>query len=82
MNETVRAVGRAVRAGLKAASEAPSSRKFQAGGKGVVCTQCGSDRFHHYGAGGWSYSGYGLECANCSHIEYFGKRPKGAKDGA
>ena len=82
VNKRIDAVGRAVTAGLKAASEASNSKRFHAGGKAVVCTQCGGDKFRRYGVMGSSFGGYGLECAHCSHIEYFGRRPKEAKGGA
>jgi hypothetical protein len=47
----------------------------------VVCTQCGSDGFHRYGPIGVTFGGYGLECSNCTHIEYFSKRPKAVEEG-
>lgn len=76
MSNTVNAVRRAVKAGIKAASGAPSTYKYQAGGKTVICTQCNTDGFQRYGPLGATFGGYGLECSNCSHIEYFGKRPQ------
>jgi hypothetical protein len=82
MNKTIRAVRRGVKAGLKAASGPPSRQRFQAGGRPVVCTQCGNDGFHRYGPIGVTFSGYGLECSNWTHIEYFSKRPKEVEEGA
>jgi hypothetical protein len=82
MSKTVNAVRRAVKAGFKAASGAPSVQRFQAGGKPVVCTHCGAEGFQRYGPLGATFGGYGLECSSCSHIEYFGKRPKEVEDGA
>jgi len=82
MSKTVNAVRRAVKAGLKAASGVPSPEKFRAGGKTIICTHCGSDDFEPYGPLGATFGGYALECSKCSHIEYFGKRPKEVEDGA
>jgi hypothetical protein len=82
MSKTVNAVRRAVKAGIKAASGAPSGHKYQAGGKTVVCTHCSSDGFQRYGPLGATFGGYGLECSHCSHIEYFGKRPQEVEYGA
>jgi hypothetical protein len=82
MSKTVNAVRRAVKAGIKAASGAPSALKYQAGGKTVVCSHCSGDGFHRYGPLGATFGGYGLECSRCSHIEYFGKRPQEVEDGA
>ena len=76
MSKTVNAVRRAVKAGIKAASGAPSAHKYQAGGKTVVCTHCSGDGFQRYGPLGATFGGYGLECSHCSHIEYFGMRPQ------
>jgi len=82
MNKTIRAVRRGVRRGLKAASEASRPQRFQARGRPVVCSQCGSGGFQRYGPIGVTFGGHGLQCSNCAHIEYFGERPKEADDGA
>ena len=68
-------------AGINAASGKPSPRRFHALGKAVTCTQCGGDRFEPYGALGVTFGGYALECSQCSHLEYFGKRPTQVEDG-
>jgi hypothetical protein len=72
MNKTLNAVRR----GIKAALKAPRTHKYEAAGKTIVCSHCGSDDFEWVGVGGISYAGYGVKCDRCSHIEYFGKRPK------
>ena len=66
----------AVRRGIKAAMHAPPSYKFQAAGKTILCSHCGSDAFNWVGVAGISYAGYGVKCSRCTHIEYFGERPK------
>jgi hypothetical protein len=66
----------AVRRGIKAALNAPPSHQYQAAGKTIVCSHCGSDAFERVGVAGISYAGHGVQCCRCSHIEYFGKRPQ------
>ncbi len=72
MNRTLSAV----RKGIKAALHPPTSFRYEAGGKIVVCSHCGSDAFDWVGVAGISYAGYGVKCVRCTHIEYFGKRPR------
>jgi hypothetical protein len=72
MNKTLKAVRR----GIKAAFNPPPSHKFQAAGKIIACSHCGSEGFEWAGVAGISYAGYGVKCCRCSHVEYFGKRPK------
>ncbi len=76
MNKTLNAMRRAVKAGIKAASGNASGQAYQANGKRITCSICGSDGFLRYGPLGETFGGYGLECSTCSHIEYFCKRPK------
>jgi hypothetical protein len=76
MNKTVIAVRRAVKEGLKVAAGAQTPHKYQAGAKVIVCSHCGADGFQPYGPFGATFGGYGLECCNCAHIEYFGRKPK------
>ena len=72
MNKTLNAVRR----GIKAAMAPPPGHKYQAAGKTIVCPHCGSDVFAWAGLGGISHAGYGVKCCRCTHIEYFGDRPK------
>jgi hypothetical protein len=79
MNKAITAIKRGVKAAMK---ESLRPRQFEAGGKQVVCSLCGSDGFHWHGHGtaGTRYKalfieGYALQCGQCSHLEFFGKRP-------
>jgi len=55
-------------------------QKFQAGGKPVICSHCRSDGFQWYGLAGASFAGYGLECVQCGHLEYYTKKPTEIED--
>ncbi|MFM1941093.1 MAG: hypothetical protein RI897_75 [Verrucomicrobiota bacterium] len=56
--------------------------EFQVGGRQVACSQCGGHgfRWHGYGMMGTRFKpiieGYALECATCSHLEFFARRPE------
>jgi len=80
MNKTITAIKRGVKAAVK---ETLRPHQFQAGGKPVICSQCSSDGFqwHEHGSFGTRYKalfieGYALQCCQCSHLEFFGKRPE------
>lgn len=74
----------AIKRGFKAAvQETLRPRQFKIGGKQIVCLRCGSDGFqwHGHGTAGTRYQalfieGYALQCCQCSHLEFFGKRPE------
>jgi hypothetical protein len=71
MNKTLRAIEQGVKASL-----APlPPQKFQAGGKAIICSHCGSDGFKRLNGPGRSWAGYGLQCLQCSHLVYFGEEP-------
>ena len=80
MNKTITAIKRGIQV---AGKETVRPRQFQAGSKPVVCSHCGSDGFQWHGHGmlGTRYKaifieGYALQCCQCSHLEFFGKRPE------
>jgi len=62
---------RAVRRAVKAAFF-PKRRRYLAKGKMVICSHCGGDSFKRR----YTFSGNGLQCKACSHIEYFVNEPK------
>jgi hypothetical protein len=72
VNKTINAVRR----GFKAALHPPPGYKYEAAGKTIVCSHCGTDLFNWVGVAGISCAGYGVMCCRCTHIEYFGTRPK------
>lgn len=79
MNKTITAIKRGVKAAVK---DTLRPRQFQAGGKPVICSQCSSDGFQWHGHGTFGtrqqarfIEGYALQCCQCSHLEFFGKRP-------
>ena len=78
MNKTITAIKRGVKV---AVAETLRPRQFEAGGKPVVCSHCGSDGFqwHGHGLAGTRFKpfvgGYVLECCQCSHLEHFAKKP-------
>ena len=58
-------------------------QKFQAGGKPVVCSHCGSDRLIEFSLNG-SLIGllFGLQCCGCNHVEFFADKPEEVKNAA
>lgn len=64
---------RAVRRGIKAA-HAPQRRRFLASGRIVVRSQCHGDFFKYRGRS--LDRQYMLQCEACTHVEYFGSKPK------
>ncbi|MEI8290723.1 MAG: hypothetical protein WCH99_14750 [Verrucomicrobiota bacterium] len=79
MRNTITAIKRGVKA---AVAETLRPRKFEIGGKPVICSHCGGSGFqwHGYGVFGSrrqiiAVDGFMLECCDCSHVEIFGKRP-------
>jgi len=82
MSNTLTAIRRGVKVAVKETLH-PSPQRFQAGGKPVICSLCGGIVFHWHGHGtvGTRYKalfveGYALQCCECSHLEFFGKRPE------
>lgn len=82
MSKTISPIKRAIKVALKETFH-PSPQRFRIGSKSVVCTLCGNDGFHWHGHGtlGSRYKallveGYALQCCDCSHLEFFGKRPE------
>jgi len=80
MTKTSTAIKRAAKVAVK---ETFRPRQFEVGGKQVVCSHCGSHGFQWHGHGtlGTRYKalfveGYTLQCCECSHLEFFGKRPE------
>jgi len=59
---------KAVERGVKAAKQTFEPRKYQAAGKPVHCSQCGGDIFEISRRPGTSFTGFALECSNCSHL--------------
>ena len=49
--------------------------RFTVGDISVICSQCRGDRFYLSTPSIRKIAGYSLECARCSHLEYFQKRP-------
>jgi hypothetical protein len=81
MKKTIKALQR----GIKAAMAAPEPQRFQAGGKIIACSQCGSTDFVPYELTKSATEGllrelYGLRCAKCSHLEFFAQRPLAIED--
>jgi hypothetical protein len=77
MNKTITAIKRGVKA---AVAESFRPRQFEAGGKPIVCSHCGSSSFERYRTGVLDrakigFAGYALSCCQCSHLEYFAKEP-------
>jgi hypothetical protein len=80
MSKTIKAIERAAKVVVK---EAFRPRQFEVCGKQVVCSHCGGHGFQWHGHGmlGTRYKplfveGYALQCCECSHLEFFGKRPE------
>jgi hypothetical protein len=73
MGNTIKAIRRGIKAGVNAMHS--QARRFQAGGKTVVCSHCGNDTFESVGLGGISFAGSGIACSRCTHIEYFTTTP-------
>ena len=74
MGNTIKAIRRGIKAGVNAIQN-PKHHQFQAGGKTVACSQCGNDTFDVVGVTGRTFAGYGIECSQCTHIEYFSEQP-------
>jgi len=80
MSNMITSIQRAAKVAVK---ETLRPCQFEVGSKRIVCSQCGSDGFqwHGHGALGTRFKvlgveGYALQCCHCSHLEFFGKRPK------
>lgn len=83
MKNTVRAVQRAVKAGIKAAREPREPigpAQFEVASTRVVCSQCDNDRFEHFITISEPFlAAHALRCSKCSHIELFTDVPKDVK---
>ena len=80
MSKTITAIKRAAKV---VAEETLRPHKFEIADHPVICSLCGSDGFkwHGHGMVGTRYKplaieGYALQCCRCSHLEFFGERPK------
>ncbi len=71
MNKTAVAARRAI----KAAFTKPPALRFLVVDTPVKCSQCGGDAFRLSLPSARKIAGYSLECANCSHLEYFRRKP-------
>jgi hypothetical protein len=77
MNKTITAIKRGVKA---AVTESLRPRQFEASGRPITCSLCGSSSFERYRSGVLDrakigFAGYALACCQCSHLEYFAKEP-------
>ena len=72
MAKTTVAVGRAI----KAAFKRPPPSRFLAVETPVICSQCRGDAFRRSVLSARKIAGYSLECAQCSHLEYFQREPQ------
>ena len=75
MGNTIKALRRGIKAGVESMAH-PTHSRFEAGGKRVVCSHCGNTTFDWVGVLGISHAGYGIQCSNCTHLEYLGNRPR------
>lgn len=71
---------KAIQRGVKAALAGPKPQRFQARSKIIACSHCGGQDFVPYDLAKWASEDllrdhYGLECATCSHLELFTKKP-------
>jgi hypothetical protein len=76
MSKTIKAIQH----GVAAALAGPGPRSFQAGGKTIACSHCGTEGFMPYDLEKWAAQGllheqYGLECSACGHLELFTEKP-------
>jgi hypothetical protein len=74
VSNTIKALRRGIKAGVDAMHD-PAPHHFQAAGKTVVCSHCGSDSFTSLGVVGLSLAGFGLKCSKCTRLEYFASQP-------
>ena len=79
MRNTIRAVQKAVKAGIKAASEPFRPTQYQVGSTRVVCSQCNNDQFELGGSLSLPLLIHALQCSKCSHIELFANEPQNVK---
>ena len=80
MRNNVRAVQRAVKAGLKVAKAPIGPAQFEVGSTRVVCSQCKNDRFEYFVVFFQPFlPAHALQCSKCSHIELFGNEPNEVK---
>lgn len=70
---------KAIERGVEAAKQASQPRRFQAGGKPIVCSHCGAENFEIPTRIGTTFTGFALQCFQCSHLVYFGKEPTALK---
>ena len=71
---------KAIRRGVKAALAKPTPRTYEAAGKRIVCSHCRGQKFSPFHltkfvSEGLLHEQHGLECATCSHLEWFTKDP-------
>jgi hypothetical protein len=74
VSNTIKALRRGIQAGMDAMQDSALHR-FEAAGKTIVCSHCGSDSFASVGVVGLSLAGYGIQCSKCTRIEYFASQP-------
>jgi hypothetical protein len=74
MSNALKTLRRADEAGVDA-MQSSAPHRFQAAGKTIVCSHCGSDLFASFGVVGLSLAGYGLQCSKCTRLEYFASQP-------
>jgi hypothetical protein len=74
VSNTIKALRRGIKAGVDAVQH-PAPHHFQAAGKTIVCSHCGSDSFASFGVVGLSLAGFGLQCSKCTRLEYFASQP-------
>jgi len=74
MSHTLKTLRRGDEAGVDA-TQSSAPHRFQAAGKTIVCSHCGSDLFASFGVVGLSLAGYGLQCSKCTRLEYFASQP-------
>jgi hypothetical protein len=75
MNKTLKALEKGMKAGVKAAREFSEPKQYKVIGKIVICSHCSNDMFTNFT---WFALriGFGLQCTQCTHVEYFVKEPE------
>jgi hypothetical protein len=75
MGKTLTSLRRAVKAGVKAASQPiPKHKKYRVDGQRVLCSHCAGEIFEDAPVFTDMFVGPAIQCVRCSHIELFGKR--------
>jgi hypothetical protein len=68
-------IARAIERGIEAAKQTFNPKRYQAAGKPVHCSHCGTDSFEMPSGLIGTFTGYTLQCCQCGHLECFGKEP-------